>query len=212
MLVDIQLGQDRTAGRRVLDGVHHACMAIGVTIDDVSRIVVGVGPGGFTGLRIGLATAHALGQARACPVVGVCSLEGLAVGIARTARPGDVVIPAHDARRKELFAAIYRVDEAGDLEEILAPVAIAGAALAAHITPSLAGSNRVIAAGRGACVERAALTRAGAWVPDESSGVHTLSAADLLQRVTHGARPPDPLYARVSDAEVHFGASGTGTS
>ncbi len=212
MLVDLQLGHDSAAGRRVLDAIHHACEAIGVAINDMSRIVVGVGPGGFTGLRIGLATAHALGQALARPVIGVCSLEGLAVGIARTAVPGDIVIPAHDARRKELFAAIYRVRADGGLQELLAPVAISGVALAARITPDLAGTYRVIAAGRGACVEREVLTRARVWIPSESSGVHALSAGDLLQLAGSSPRPPDPLYARAPDAELQLRTPGTGNS
>jgi tRNA threonylcarbamoyladenosine biosynthesis protein TsaB len=67
--------------------------------DAIERIAVGVGPGGFTGLRIGIATARALAQARDLPLVGVSSLAALAA-------PHDgPVVAVIDARRGEVFAA-----------------------------------------------------------------------------------------------------------
>ena len=90
-----------------------------VTWEDVARICVGTGPGGFTGLRLGVSTARALAQGRDLPVVGVSSLEALARGVelveperARPARPPrglhGPVLAVIDARRGEVFAAVYR--------------------------------------------------------------------------------------------------------
>ena len=66
----------------------------------VERIVVGVGPGPYTGLRVGVVTAVTMGEALGVPVWGVCSLDGLG------ARIGDGVVVT-DARRREVFAALY---------------------------------------------------------------------------------------------------------
>ena len=74
--------------------------------DDVTAIAVGVGPGTFTGLRIGVATARGLAQALGVPLHPVSSLEALAAGIAAGAgaAPGDAVLPLIDARRGQVFA------------------------------------------------------------------------------------------------------------
>ncbi|XVV13524.1 tRNA (adenosine(37)-N6)-threonylcarbamoyltransferase complex dimerization subunit type 1 TsaB [Actinoplanes sp. CA-131856] len=69
---------------------------------DLGAIVAGLGPGPFTGLRVGLATAASMGQALGIPTYGVCSLDG----IGRAAGPGRVLV-ATDARRREVYFATY---------------------------------------------------------------------------------------------------------
>jgi tRNA threonylcarbamoyl adenosine modification protein YeaZ len=69
---------------------------------DLDAIVVGTGPGPFTGLRVGLATAASMGQALGIPTYGVCSLDALG----RAAGPGRVLV-ATDARRREIYWATY---------------------------------------------------------------------------------------------------------
>lgn len=87
-----------------------ALEAAGVARTDLTRIAVGVGPGPFTGLRVGLVTARTLGFALGIPVLGVLSLDVLA---ARARREGveEPLVATIDARRKELFWAAY--DDAG---------------------------------------------------------------------------------------------------
>jgi tRNA threonylcarbamoyl adenosine modification protein YeaZ len=75
----------------------------GVRMADLGAIVVGTGPGPFTGLRVGLATAAAMGQVLGIPGYGVCSLDGLG----KAAGPGRVLV-ATDARRKEVYFATYQ--------------------------------------------------------------------------------------------------------
>jgi tRNA threonylcarbamoyladenosine biosynthesis protein TsaB len=150
----------------------------------ISRIAVGVGPGGFTGLRIGIATARALAQARELPLVGVSSLAALAAP-----HEGDVVAVI-DARRGEVFAA-----SPGAFE----PVALAPAALAARIAP---GS---LAVGDGAVRFREELERAGAVVPADGSPLHRVSALEVC-RLGAAAEPTDrdallPDYRREPDAK-----------
>ncbi len=79
-----------------------ACLAdAGRTVRDVGALVVGTGPGPFTGLRVGLVSAAAMAEALDVPAYGVCSLDGLA--------PDDgTVLVATDARRKEVYWATYR--------------------------------------------------------------------------------------------------------
>jgi tRNA threonylcarbamoyladenosine biosynthesis protein TsaB len=70
VLAELWLGAAPGAGRRVLEAAHHLLAATGRTPRAIERIVVGIGPGGFTGLRIGIATALGLGQALRVPVEG----------------------------------------------------------------------------------------------------------------------------------------------
>lgn len=106
-IAELWLAPEPGSGRRVLEAAHGLLLSCGLRVRDIDEIVVGVGPGGFTGLRIGLATALGLGQALAVPVTGASSLEALALGVSREA-PGDGLVAAVlDARRRELFAAAY---------------------------------------------------------------------------------------------------------
>jgi len=195
------------SGRRVLEAAHHLLAAAGVDVRDLSRVVVGVGPGGFTGLRIGMATAMGLGQALGVEVVGASSLEALALGIADVA-DADVVVPVTDARRREVFTAAYRPGPDGTLVEVLAPAAVPVARLAAH----LAGIDGTMAVGGDATGLVGELPAGARALPGGSPG-NRISAAALVRRVAAGgALPVVPVYARLPDAEVNrlkaIGAAG----
>jgi tRNA threonylcarbamoyl adenosine modification protein YeaZ len=98
-------------GEQLAPLVDRALRENGLERQDLTAVGVGVGPGPFTGLRVGLVTARTLGYALAIPVYGVCTLDVLAVEAADTrAVAGDFVV-ATDARRKEVYWASY--DETG---------------------------------------------------------------------------------------------------
>jgi tRNA threonylcarbamoyladenosine biosynthesis protein TsaB len=158
--------------------------------DAIERIAVGVGPGGFTGLRHGIATARALAQARGIPVTGVSSLEALARG---AGTPGAAVYAVIDARRGEVFAAAWR-----DGELLLEPVAIAPERLAERLQPG------ALAVGDGAVRFREQLERAGVAVPVDRSAAHRVSALNVCRLgAVGGAADRDTLvpdYRREPDA------------
>jgi tRNA threonylcarbamoyladenosine biosynthesis protein TsaB len=167
----------------------------GVGWDDLERIAVGVGPGGFTGLRIGIATARALAHARGLPLVPVSSLAALAAGAADAGAP--LVAAVIDARRGEVFAGVWQGDR-----ERLAPQALAPQALAERLRALAAP---VQAVGDGAVRFRRELEAAGVAVPADGSAVHRIAAAPLC-RLGAAGEPAErdrllPDYRREPDAK-----------
>ena len=204
LLGELWLGPEPGAGRRVLEGAHHLMSALEVEFLELERIVVGVGPGGFTGLRIGLATADALGQSIGCAVIGVVSLEALAAGVAESADAGTLVVAAHDARRRELFAAAYLIGPGADLTVVLPPLALGPEPLADRLRAVMGAETPIVAVGSGAIVGGDALRDAGMQVPPSDFAAHRLWAAALVGRVRAGSgRTSAPVYARLPDAEVN---------
>lgn len=197
-IAELWLSPEPGAGRRVLEAGHGLLVSAGLRAQDIDEIVVGVGPGGFTGLRIGLATALGLGQALDVPVTGASSLEALALGIGRGGAAGALVAPVLDARRRELFAALYRVR--GDaLDELLAPCAIPPEDLAERLRET---GEPVLIGGEGVGAAGAAFTGLPVLAPGSPS--NRLSAAALVRRARNGgALPARPVYARLPDAEVN---------
>ena len=178
---------------RLLVLVEQALAQAGVGWGAVERIAVGVGPGGFTGLRIGVATARALAQGHALPLVPVGSLEALAL-----AAGGEGAVAAVlDARRGEVFAGVW---EGG--RERSAPAALAPEALARRLARM---GETVRAVGDGAVRFRAELEATGVTVPADGASVHRISAAPLC-RLGAVAQPAQrdrllPDYRREPDAK-----------
>ena len=83
---------------------------VGIVRQDLTAIAVGVGPGPFTGLRVGIVTARTLGFVLDIPVYGVCSLDAIALEVVETAAPDSGFLVATDARRKEVYLASYDAD------------------------------------------------------------------------------------------------------
>jgi tRNA threonylcarbamoyl adenosine modification protein YeaZ len=174
----------RKHGELLLPGALAACADAGVALPDVDAVVVGAGPGPFTGLRVGMVTAAALGDALGVPVHGVCSLDAIAAEA-----PGDVdgpLLVVTDARRREVYWAAY---EGG--RRISGPHVEAPAVLAERI-PAL---GAVAAAGASAAVTGLTVVR-----PDAPGPAGLVACA--LDALRAGARPGplEPLYLRRPDA------------
>lgn len=166
----------------------------------VDRIAVGVGPGTFTGLRIGVASAQALARSRAIPLVGVSSLHALGLGAADWRSEG--ILALIDARRGEVFAAGWPAG--GDLMRPPSqpePSVLAPERLQDHAAP---GS---VAVGDGAIRFRAVLEELGVVVPRDNEPGHRVSAINhcrLAAASDAALRPQDvqPAYLRIPDAEI----------
>lgn len=173
---------------------------------DLSRLAVGVGPGTFTGLRIGVATARALAQASSVPLVGVSTLQSLALNALSIPSPGDAgaVAAVLDARRGEAFAAAWRIEHLAALgEPLIGPAAFTPESLAERLSGL---EVRILALGEGAIEFRAALESSGASVPEDEAPLHLVTAAGHC-RVARQVSPADPSqvtpqYLRLPDAEI----------
>jgi tRNA threonylcarbamoyladenosine biosynthesis protein TsaB len=163
----------------------------------VGLIGVGVGPGTFTGLRVGVATARALGQARGLELAPVSSLAALARGIG--AGEGRERLALIDARRGELFAGLYGSGE----EPIWEPFVVGPDELSERMATRRAAP---VAAGDGSLRFRERLQAAGVEVLPDADPAHRMAARHvcvLADRVPR-TRPEylTPIYLRRPDAEV----------
>lgn len=103
---EISLHTSETHSRRLLAGIDQLLRETAVTWADIDGIAVSLGPGSFTGLRIGLATAKGLAISTGTPLIGIGTLDGLA---AQLFGVGDfLVCPVLDARKKEVYCAFFR--------------------------------------------------------------------------------------------------------
>ncbi|MFF0446309.1 tRNA (adenosine(37)-N6)-threonylcarbamoyltransferase complex dimerization subunit type 1 TsaB [Streptomyces sp. NPDC004609] len=188
----------RRHGELLLPAVDRVLAEAGVKLDAVTAVVAGVGPGPYTGLRVGLVTASTFGSALGVPVYGLCTLDGLAYA---SGLDGPFVV-ATDARRKEVYWARYAsarervgepaVDRPADIAERVAglPAVGAGAVLYPETFPDARGPEHVSA---GALASLAAAKLAAGEA--EAGGAEAVGPVG-------GFLPPLPLYLRRPDAQV----------
>jgi tRNA threonylcarbamoyladenosine biosynthesis protein TsaB len=164
----------------------------GIDWNELDAIAVGVGPGGFTGLRIGVATARGLAGAHDLPLRPVSSLRALAEGIEAPLR-----LPLIDARRGEVFAALYERDEERWAPFVAAPQEVARRVADAGVTP--------LAAGDGSIRFRDVLEAAGVEVAPGGSEAHVVRGLHVCRlALSVPDQPPEavlPHYLRLPDAQ-----------
>ncbi|MDH6197001.1 tRNA threonylcarbamoyl adenosine modification protein YeaZ [Mycobacterium frederiksbergense] len=168
----------RAHAEQLTPNVLGAVSDAGLTVADLDAVVVGCGPGPFTGLRVGMASAAAFGHALGVPVHGVCSLD--AIG---THTDGDVLVVT-DARRREVYWARYR-----DGVRIDGPAVDAPAEVAAGLDSSVAA-----VAGSPEHAALFALPRLEVVYPTPAGLVRAVTDWDDPQ-------PLVPLYLRRPDAK-----------
>ncbi|MET9886942.1 tRNA (adenosine(37)-N6)-threonylcarbamoyltransferase complex dimerization subunit type 1 TsaB [Streptomyces sp. NPDC006430] len=183
----------RRHGELLLPSVDTVLAEAGLKLDALTGIVVGVGPGPYTGLRVGLVTASTFATVLGIPVYGLCTLDGLAYAAGAAGIEGPFVV-ATDARRKEVYWARY--------EDPLTRVGEAAVDRPADIAEQVAGLPAV---GQGALLYPDVFTDARA--PEHQSAgalaglaVHRLAAG--LPFENGEGQPPTPLYLRRPDAQV----------
>ena len=178
-------------GAELLPALDAVLERAGLGYADLDALAVGVGPGMFTGLRIGVASARALAQARSLGLRPVSSLAALAAGIEAPLR-----LALIDARRGQLFAALHE----GSAER-WAPFAVEPEALAERVH---AEGLAPLAAGDGSIRFRGVLESAGIGVEPDEAAAHVVSALELC-RLAAAVEPLPPQsvlpeYLREPDA------------
>jgi tRNA threonylcarbamoyladenosine biosynthesis protein TsaB len=181
--------------RELMPAVAEVMERAGLEFGDLEAIAVGVGPGTFTGLRIGIATARSLATASELRLRPVSSLAALAEGI-----EGELRLPLFDARRGELFGALH-----GAGGELLWPPFVAAPEEVAERVRQ--AGMLVRAAGDGSIRFRGVLEAAGICVEADESSSHVVRALHVcrLARTVPG-EPPDavlPEYLRTPDVKPH---------
>lgn len=159
--------------------------------EQVGRIAVGRGPGSFVGIRIGLATAQGLATSTGVPVSGVCTLDALGRGMG-----GGLAVL--DARRGEVFAALYSPQG----ERLWEPLVATPEALAERLS---ALSSPLLAAGSGAVRFRQELADREVDIPEDADPVHRVAARHLCALAGSAGYGDggslDPIYLRPPDAQ-----------
>jgi tRNA threonylcarbamoyladenosine biosynthesis protein TsaB len=171
------VGERTSTPVRLLEDVDALLRRGGVRESQLEGIAVGTGPGSFTGLRMGLATARALAFALGLPVAGVSTLAALAAG-------AQGALPVIDAKRREIFTLVDGEPSVVNPAELeLAPGALC--------------------VGDGAIRYREVFEEAGAEVPPDDSELHLPRARfhAQLARDYGPAQLVEPIYIRVPDAE-----------
>ena len=178
---------------------------LGTTGQDLARvggIAVGIGPGLFTGLRVGVETAKTLAQVLRIPIAGLSSLDTLAYAVRHTHKRIAAVI---DGRRGEVFFSLYRAVPGGVVRET-EPAVVTPAGLTAELE---AVGEEVLAVGNGAMLYRDALEELTGVEVGTSVTAHPEAAVLVELAVPRFVReefdrPFDivPLYLRKSDAEI----------
>jgi tRNA threonylcarbamoyladenosine biosynthesis protein TsaB len=188
---------------QVIPILEHLLEWTGVELSHVGGVAVGVGPGLFTGLRVGVATGKTLAQVLSVPIMGIPSLDVLAYGIRYTRRLIGAVI---DARRGEVFHALYRGVPGGVMR-----VGEYGVAPPSHLAAELeAAREEVLLVGNGAILYRKELEAVGAGVEfasppqayPQASAMVELAVPRFIREETDRSFEVLPLYLRKSDAEI----------
>lgn len=182
VVVELRADKPMKHAEQLAPLIDRALTDAGIVRQDITAVAAGVGPGPFTGLRVGLVTARTLGFVLEVPVYGVCSLDVLAIEAVDTgAVSGDFVV-ATDARRKEVYLARY----GGDGTRLDGPLVDKPAVLATE--------SPVVGEGGGLYPD-AFPNRVGPAAP--SAGWLARVVAEERAEL----RDPEPMYLRRPDAE-----------
>jgi tRNA threonylcarbamoyladenosine biosynthesis protein TsaB len=199
----ITLAGAKPGDEAVVPAIEHLLQWSGSSPSSLSGVAVGLGPGLFTGMRVGIATGKALAQSLHIPIVGLASLDVLAFSVAHTRRP---IAAAVDAKRGELFYAFYRPVPGGVTRETEFEVG-PPQRLAAELE---ARREDILMVGNGALANRRELEAAGthvesapaAYAIPAATAMVELAIARLSREDFDRVHELKPYYVRKSDAQI----------
>ncbi len=193
--------------------------AAGLKLQDLVGVAIGIGPGSFTGLRVGLSYAKGLARALGIVLVGVPSLDAIALGERLEPRPGATVCPVIDARRGEVYGALYRFS-ADALQKVVDEFAVAAAELAGMVDGEVIFTGDAV---REEVCRLAAIRGVNAIASGaeelylRGGAVAGIGAAHIAEHKADEAATLEPLYIRPSGAvrasilgERNYGTPGRG--
>ena len=203
VVASARLGRGQRHGEFTATAIRFCLDRAGMTATDVTGVAVSLGPGAYTGMRVGIATAQTFAHAGGLPVVGLASLDVVAFAARHTRRRIYSVI---DARRRELFWAAYR-QSPGGVQRIGEYSVGAPATLVSDIEAS---GEEVLAIGDGAVQHTAEIESVGATVGSwstahpEAAFLAELALPRFEREETQ--RPSDlhPIYLRKADARINW--------
>ena len=210
----------RGQSERLVPMIEAVMAEAGVGYEALDAIAVTLGPGGFTGVRIGLATARALALACARPVIGISNFEAVAAAVPESERRGRSLAVLIDAKRSDLYAQAFSAEPAALTEQralapealteprALAPEALTEQrALAPEALHGFLPPGPLILAGDAAAQGRAALQAAGrdlrvASSPGAADAARVAALAAARPLPAPDAAPPAPIYLRGPDVTL----------
>ena len=205
-----------TRGRRhaetLTPAIDFVCRQADVALDEISVVAVDMGPGLFTGMRVGLASAKAIAQALRVPMIAISSLDLLAYPLRRTDK---VIAAVIDARKGEIFYALYR-QVPGGIQRVSEPTAGRVDDLVADL---LARGQEVVCVGDGAIRYQEEIA-AGHRVEIAEQFFAYPSSAPLVQLAHSKALREEwvnpweiqPMYLRLPDAQINWSVRATGST
>ena len=188
----------RGASEALLPAAHAALKLAGADLGDVGRILVGVGPGTFTGIRIAAAAARSLSLATGAGLAKNSTLAALAAPALASAGEDAEVLAVLDAKRRQVFAQRFGGGERGEI------LCVAPAHVADELRAGGTLSGALLVVGDGALRYGEELSRLGR-VPPDASPLHRVTAAGHLLSADLSPVPTEevvPLYVREPDAEA----------
>ena len=185
-----------------MPAIEFMCRQIDIEPRRDRLVAVDVGPGLFTGMRVGLASGKAIAQALRIPMIGISSLDLLAFPCRHTDR---VVVPVIDARKGEVFCAMYR-QVPGGVQQVAAPTVGPVEELVADL---LARSQDVLCVGDGAIRYRDEILdgfrcEIGGDAHPSAAPLVQLAHARALREEWVNAREIEPIYLRAPDAQINW--------
>ncbi len=210
VLGQVEINRGRRHAETLVPAIEFLCTQADVSLDEVGTVAVDIGPGLFTGMRVGLASAKAIAQALRVPMIGISSLDLLAFPVRWSDR---VIAAVIDARKGELFYAFYR-QVPGGVQRVTEPACGSVDDLVGDL---LARGQEALCVGDGA-LRYADQIQAGVRVEIAEQWLAHPSAGPLVQLAHSRALREDwvnpweiqPLYLRKPDAQINWSTRTTG--
>ena len=204
VLASAHSSKDRRHAESITPQIKFVCEQARVELNDIGAVAVDIGPGLFTGLRVGIASAMAVAHGLGVPMVGVSSLDLGAFAASHSSR---LIVPCYDARRGEVFSAHYR-SVVGEVQRITEPAVSTPEELAADLATL---SEEVLFLGDGAeryrehfeKISGAEFAGNGLWYPSARSLVE-LAHPKAMREEFVSPSEIEPMYIRLPDAEINW--------